>query len=59
MIKILDTSNINFYKNLKKIINIRKRNINYKNRLVLKIINEVKKNGDKALIKYEKKFNLN
>ncbi len=59
MIKILDTSNINFYKNLKKIINIRKRNINYKNRLVLKIINEVKKNGDKALIKYEKKFNSN
>ena len=26
---------------------------------VIKIINDVKKNGDKALLKYEKRFNRN
>ena len=55
--KILDQENISFYKDLKK--NLEKRynkNDNNINNLVKKIIIDVKKNGDKALIKYAKKF---
>tara|TARA_B100000579_G_C22829534_1_gene855138 strand:+ start:990 stop:2270 length:1281 start_codon:yes stop_codon:yes gene_type:complete len=59
MIKVLNSKNKNFYKDLKKFLELRKININYKSTKVLKIIEDVKRNGDRALIKYEKKFNSN
>ena len=57
--KILDSSKKNFYNQLDKIIN--KRKIIDKNtlRTVEKIMNNVRRNKDKALIYYEKKFNSN
>ena len=59
MIKTLNINNLKFYKNLEKILNLRKDIQNFKDPIVLKIIKDIKKNGDKALIKYEKKFNSN
>ncbi len=57
--KILDSNKKNFYKELDKIINKRK-NIDISTlRTVEKIINNVRRNKDKALIYYEKKFNSN
>ena len=56
--KLLDGKNKNFYKNLDKLLNQRKKKIS--NVIsVSKIINEVKAKGDKAVLKYEKKFNKN
>ena len=55
--KILRYNNINFYNNLNQILD--KRNSTTDKKLeenVKKIINEVKKKGDEALIKYSKKF---
>ena len=56
MLKFLDANKKNFSKKLESTLNMRK--INQKNQSVSvkKIIEEVKKIGDKALIKYEKKF---
>ena len=56
MLKFLDANKKNFSKKLESTLNMRK--INQKNQSVSvkKIIEEVKKRGDKALIKYEKKF---
>ena len=59
MIKTLNINNLKFYKNLEKILNSRKDYQNFKDPSVLKIIKDVKKNGDRALVKYEKKFNSN
>ena len=59
MIKNLNTNSNRFYEKLKKFIDLRKNNIIYKDHKILKIIKDVKKYGDKALIKYEKKFNSN
>ena len=59
MIKILNSSNKNFTHELDKILSIRKNKVQSKSVSVTNIINDVKKNGDKALLKYEKKFNKN
>ena len=58
MLKFLDANKKNFSKKLESTLNMRK--INQKNQSVSvkKIIEEVKKIGDKALIKYEKKFSI-
>ena len=57
--KILNSNNRNFYSELDKIINKRKK-INKSNfKIVEKIINNVRKNQDRALIFYERKFNNN
>ena len=57
--KILNSQNSNFYSQLDKIINKRKQ-INKSNlKIVEKIIDNVRKNKDKALIGYERKFNNN
>ena len=57
--KILNSNNKNFYSELDKIINKRKV-INKSNlKTVEKIINDVRKHKDSALIKYERKFNNN
>ena len=56
--KLLDGKNKNFNKYLDRLLNQRKKKIS--NTIsVSKIINEVKIKGDKAVLKYEKKFNKN
>ena len=59
MIKILDASNKNFNTSLENLLLKRKKKIQNNKSSVSKIINDVKTNGDKAIIKYEKKFNEN
>ena len=59
MIKSLNSNSKKFNKELNKFLNLRIKNINLRNSKVFKIVDDVKKNGDKALIKYEKKFNAN
>ena len=59
MIKILDCKNKNYISELTKLLIKRKNNDKISKNLVKKIINDVKKNGDKALIKYEKKYSNN
>ncbi len=55
--KILKYNNTNFYKELSDKLNVRNNNIDSKlSKNVSKIINNVKKNGDSALVKYAKKF---
>ena len=57
--KILDSSKKNFYNELNKILDKRKTVDRSTFKIVEKIINDVRKNKDKALIKYEKRFNAN
>ena len=57
--RILNDKNRNFYKELDQILLKRKTKVKINSVSVSKIINDVKKNGDKALLKYEKKFNKN
>ena len=57
--KILSSKNKNFDKHLSKLLLQRKEKIQSNTISVSNIIKDVKKNGDKALIKYEKKFNKN
>jgi histidinol dehydrogenase len=59
MIKTLDSSKKNFISSLEKLLLNRKKKIQFNQFSVSKIINDVKKNGDKAILKYEKKFNKN
>jgi len=54
MIKSLNSNSKKFNKELNKFLNLRIKNINLRNSKVFKIVDDVKKNGDKALIKYEK-----
>jgi histidinol dehydrogenase len=58
MMKILSI-NKNFDNILDKFLLKRKNSIRLNSVSVSNIINDVKKNGDKALLKYEKKFNKN
>ena len=57
--KILNSKNRNFYSELDKIINKRKQVNKFNLKIVEKIINNVRKNQDQALIAYERKFNNN
>ena len=57
--KVLDSSKKNFDKLLDNLLMQRKRKIQSSSVSVTNIIKDVKKNGDKALLKYEKKFNKN
>ena len=57
--KILDSKIKNFDKALSIILLKRSKKLKSNSVSVLSIINDVKKNGDKALLKYEKKFNKN
>ena len=56
MIKILKFNNKNSLKSLESFLNKRKSVQKNQTTIVSKIIKNVKKNGDKAVIKYEKKF---
>ncbi len=57
--KILSNKNKNFDKILETFLSRRKAKFQINSVSVSKIINDVKKNGDKALLKYEKRFNQN
>ena len=57
--KILNSKLINFDKKLDNLLSRRKTKVQTSSVSVVKIINDVKKNGDKALLKYEKIFNQN
>ncbi|MDC3383571.1 histidinol dehydrogenase [Candidatus Pelagibacter ubique] len=59
MIKILDSKNKNFDKALDALLSKRKNKVQLNSASVIKIIKDVKKNGDKAILKYEKRFNKN
>ncbi len=57
--KVLNSKNKSFDNRLEQILFDRKRKVQSSNVSVINIIKDVKKNGDKALIKYEKRFNKN
>ena len=59
MIKILDSKNKNFDNILDNLLFKRKNKIQLSSVSVIKIIKDVKANGDKAILKYEKRFNKN
>ena len=59
MIKILDSKNKNFDNILDNLLSKRKKKIQLSSASVIKIIKDVKANGDKAILKYEKRFNKN
>ena len=53
--KVLDSNNKNFDKNLDSLLLQRKKKVQSSSVSVSSIINDVRKNGDKALLKYEKR----
>ena len=57
--KILNSNIQNFEKILDILLSKRKMKVQSNSVSVIKIIKDVRKNGDKAIIKYEKKFNKN
>ena len=57
--KILNSKSKRFDKSLDSLLSKRKKKLKASSVSVTKIINDVKKNGDKALLKYEKRFNQN
>ena len=57
--KVLNSNNKNFDKNLDSLLLQRKKKVQSSSVSVSNIINDVRKNGDKALLKYEKRFNQN
>ena len=59
MIKILNCRKKNYHTELNKLLNKRKSGIKINSNVVKNIINDVKKNGDKALIKYEMRYAKN
>ena len=56
---VLKSNSKNFYKSLDNLLSKRKKKLKASSVSVTKIINDVKKNGDKAVLKYERKFNKN
>ncbi len=56
MLKYLDGNKNNFIKRLDTVLDQRRVKATFKSTKVKKIIGDVKKNGDKAILKYEKKF---
>ena len=59
MIKILNCTQKNYQLKLNKLLSNRHIGVKFNENIVNKIISDVKKNGDKALIKYEKKYSKN
>ena len=57
--KILNSNNRNFDRQLNKLLDIRKEKVSSNVSQVSNIIKDVKKNKDKAVLKYEKIFNNN
>ncbi len=59
MIRILDCKNSNYLSRLKLILNKRRFKSKINTDIVIKIVKDIKKNKQKALLKYEKKFSKN
>ena len=59
MIKLLNSKIKNFDVVLDKLLSKRKNKVQFSSVSVNKIIKDIKKNGDKAVLKFEKKFNKN
>ena len=57
--KILNSNSRNFDTNLNRLLSKRSKKVQTNSISVSSIIKDVKKNGDKALLKYEKRFNKN
>ena len=57
--KILNSTTKNFNNSLNKLLLQRKKKVQSSSISVTSIVRDVKKNGDKALLKYEKRFNQN
>ena len=57
--RVISTDNKKFNNKLENLLDKRKKKLKSNLSSVSKIIQDVKKNGDKALLKYEKKFNKN
>ena len=57
--RVISTDDKNFNNKLENLLDKRKKKLKSNLSSVSKIIQDVKKNGDKALLKYEKKFNKN
>ena len=57
--RILNSKKKSFNKILNNLLQSRKKKLRSSNSTVIKIIKDIKNNGDKALIKYERKFNRN
>ena len=54
MIKILDSKKKNFSSSLDNLLLKRKKKIKFNSNVVVNIIKDIKKNGDKALVKLKK-----
>ena len=59
MIKILDCRSNNYQPKLNTLLSKRQSGVRKNTNIVKKIIRDVRKNGDKALIKYEKRLSKN
>ena len=59
MIKTLNCTQKNYQLKLNKLLSKRQIGVKFNENIVNKIISDVKKSGDKALIKYEKKYSKN
>ena len=59
MLKVLDCRKKNYQFQLDKLLSKRQRKVKINLAIVKKIINDIKKKGDNALIKYEKKYSNN
>ena len=59
MIKILNCRKKNYHFELRKFLSKRQLGTKIKIKIVKSIIGDVKKNGDKALLKYENKYSKN
>ena len=59
MIKTLNSKKKNFFLTLENLLVRRKNNLKINSKKVEKIINDIKKNGDKSLLKFEQRFSKN
>ena len=59
MLKLIKNKQGNFFSKLEKLLDKRKTLNNKVELKVKKILNDIKKNKDKALIKYERKYSRN
>ena len=59
MIKQINCNKKNYLDNLTKFLEVRRSSKKPENKIISKILSDIKKNKNKALIKYEKKFSKN
>ena len=59
MIKIIDCNRKNYLNNLTKFLDLRRSEKRNENKIISKILKDIKNNKNKSLLKYEKKFSKN